>query len=64
MSQAPSPRSKRTMEWSTRMYLPGTYTLVDHSLGRLEKGAAGQLWVEGPENPEIFHSTSAGAPGH
>jgi nitrite reductase (NO-forming) len=34
--------------------VPGTYTLVDHSLGRLEKGAAGQIVVDGPADPEIF----------
>src|SRR5204862_6452883 len=34
--------------------VPGTYTLVDHSLSRLEKGAAGQLVVEGPDNPAVF----------
>ena len=40
------------VEFQTQV--PGTYTLVDHSLGRLEKGAAGQLVVEGPANPDIF----------
>jgi nitrite reductase (NO-forming) len=34
--------------------VPGTYSIVDHSLGRLEKGAAGQIVVDGPANPEIF----------
>lgn len=34
--------------------VPGTYTLVDHSIERLEKGAAGQLIVEGPDKPEVF----------
>jgi len=34
--------------------VPGTYTIVDHSLGRLEKGAAGQIVVDGPANPDIF----------
>ena len=46
--------------------VPGTYTLVDHSLGRLEKGAAGQIVVEGLENESVFHvvhgSTNGG--GH
>lgn len=36
--------------------VPGTYLLVDHALGRTWKGAAGQLVVEGPENPEVFTS--------
>ena len=30
---------------------PARYTLVDHSLGGMEKGAAGQIVVEGPEQP-------------
>jgi nitrite reductase (NO-forming) len=34
--------------------VPGTYTIVDHSLGRLEKGAAGQIVVDGPANPQVF----------
>jgi nitrite reductase (NO-forming) len=34
--------------------VPGTYTLVDHSLGRLLKGAAGQLKVSGADAPHIF----------
>jgi len=41
---------------------PGNYTLVDHSLGRLTKGAAGILTVEGDANAEIFNSVSS--PGH
>lgn len=47
--------------------VPGTYTIVDHSLGRLEKGAAAQLVVQGEQNPDVFHpvkSGSAGAGGH
>lgn len=41
--------------------VPGTYILVDHSLGRLKKGAAGYLEVEGPPNPAIFQSIKAGS---
>ena len=37
-----------------KLEVPGTYILVDHSLSRLQKGAAGFLVVEGPENPDIF----------
>jgi nitrite reductase (NO-forming) len=33
---------------------PGDYVLVDHSLGRLAKGAAAILHVEGPASPEIY----------
>src|SRR5205823_6073729 len=34
--------------------VPGTYSIVDHSLRRMEKGAAAQIMVDGPEQPEIF----------
>lgn len=34
--------------------VPGTYTFVDHAIFRLDKGAAGQIVVEGPEAPEIY----------
>jgi nitrite reductase (NO-forming) len=34
--------------------VPGTYNIVDHSLGRMEKGAAAQIVINGPANPEIF----------
>ncbi|HEZ2923501.1 TPA: nitrite reductase, copper-containing [Neisseria meningitidis] len=35
--------------------IPGSYTLVDHSIFRaFNKGALGQLKVEGEENPEIM----------
>lgn len=36
--------------------VPGRYVLVDHALGRAEKGLAGYLNVAGEENPEIFES--------
>ncbi len=38
-----------------KLEVPGNYVLVDHSLGRLEKGLAGILEVEGPANPEVFN---------
>lgn len=47
--------------------VPGTYAIVDHSLGRLEKGAAAQIVVNGEANAEIFHpihSGSGGSGGH
>ncbi|MBI4494672.1 MAG: nitrite reductase, copper-containing [Chloroflexi bacterium] len=52
-----------------KVEVPGTYILVDHSLGRLEKGAAGYLEVEGAENPAVFQTLSsppgsAAASGH
>jgi nitrite reductase (NO-forming) len=34
--------------------VPGDYKLVDHSLGRLLKGAVGTLHVEGRDNPDVF----------
>jgi nitrite reductase (NO-forming) len=39
--------------------VPGRYTLVDHALSRAERGLAGLLVVDGPENPEIYHPSSA-----
>lgn len=45
--------------------IPGRYILVDHSLARLERGLAGFLYVEGEENPAIFHSDGeASGAGH
>jgi nitrite reductase (NO-forming) len=41
---------------------PGNYTLVDHSLGRMTKGAVGVLTVEGDANPDIFNVVTS--PGH
>ena len=38
--------------------VPGTFTIVDHSLSRLEKGAAGQLVSAGPANPDVFSQIS------
>jgi nitrite reductase (NO-forming) len=43
--------------------VPGNYSLVDHSLGRSMKGAAGMLHVEGPDNSEIFNSIEPGNGG-
>ena len=42
--------------------VPGTYTLVDHSLGRVSKGAAGTIVVEGEENPDVFEVIAPAAP--
>jgi nitrite reductase (NO-forming) len=39
--------------------VPGRYILVDHALSRMERGLAGYLYVEGDENPDVFHSESA-----
>ncbi|VVM07361.1 copper-containing nitrite reductase [Methylacidimicrobium tartarophylax] len=43
--------------------IPGRYILVDHSLGRLQKGAVGFLDVEGEPNPQVFQSFKAGSVG-
>ncbi|MCC6626137.1 MAG: nitrite reductase, copper-containing [Chloroflexi bacterium] len=37
-----------------KLEVPGRYVLVDHSLGRLQKGNVGYLDVEGPPNPRVF----------
>lgn len=37
-----------------KLQVPGRYVLVDHALSRVERGLAGWLDVEGPENTEIF----------
>ena len=37
-----------------RLLVPGTYTLVDHSIFRTERGAAGLLNVEGSDAPDIY----------
>jgi nitrite reductase (NO-forming) len=34
--------------------VPGRYILVDHALSRLERGLAGYLYVDGPDNPTVF----------
>jgi nitrite reductase (NO-forming) len=37
-----------------KLEVPGNYILVDHALSRVERGLAGILTVEGPENPTVF----------
>jgi nitrite reductase (NO-forming) len=44
--------------------VPGRYILVDHALARLQRGLAGFLIAEGPENPEIYHGTPTDGSGH
>jgi len=36
--------------------VPGTYTLVDHSIFRIDKGAVGFLKVKGPPRPDLYDS--------
>ncbi|RPJ19699.1 MAG: nitrite reductase, copper-containing [Chloroflexi bacterium] len=44
--------------------VPGNYILVDHALARLQRGLAGFLIAEGPENPEIYNGTPMPGSGH
>lgn len=44
-----------------RVEVPGTYVLVDHSIFRTDRGALGQLVVEGPERPEIYRVKQRGS---
>lgn len=37
-----------------RLEVPGRFVLVDHALSRAERGLAGYLMVDGPENKDIF----------
>lgn len=45
-----------------KMLVPGTYTLVDHAIFRLEKGAVGYLNVAGKARPDIYQGTEPPAP--
>lgn len=47
-----------------RVEVPGTYTLVDHSFFRIDRGALGQLVVEGQARPEIYHLKKRGSRGN
>jgi nitrite reductase (NO-forming) len=40
-----------------QVQVPGRYILVDHALSRMERGLAGYLYVEGADQPDIFHGT-------
>jgi nitrite reductase (NO-forming) len=37
------------------LQVPGRYLFVDHALSRLERGLAGYLYADGPDNPAVFH---------
>lgn len=41
-----------------QLQVPGRYILVDHALARLQRGLAGYLIVDGPDNPEVFNGTT------
>jgi nitrite reductase (NO-forming) len=40
---------------------PGTYVFVDHSMSHMDKGAMGQLIVDGSPNPDIFNGQPTSA---
>ena len=44
--------------------VPGRYILVDHALSRMERGLAGFLVVEGPDNHEVYEGTETEGSGH
>ena len=44
--------------------VPGTYVIVDHALQRTTEGAAGQIVVEGPANPDVFNGITSGPVVH
>ena len=46
------------------LQVPGRYILVDHALSRLERGLAGYLMVDGPEDPAVFQGTIISGSGH
>jgi nitrite reductase (NO-forming) len=60
------PGGASIVEFKTEV--PGNYILVDHALSRVEKGLAGVLQVDGPENVAVFKdydpARSAQAMGH
>lgn len=47
-----------------QLQIPGRYILVDHALARLQRGLAGYLIVDGPENKEIFDGVPVPGSGH
>jgi nitrite reductase (NO-forming) len=47
-----------------KLDVPGSFTLVDHALSRMERGLVGVLHVEGPANPEIFDGKMEPGSGH
>lgn len=47
-----------------KVEVPGRYILVDHALSRLQRGLAGYLIVDGPDQPEIFNGTPTSGSGH
>jgi nitrite reductase (NO-forming) len=46
------------------LQVPGRYILVDHALARMQRGLAGFMIVDGPDNPEIINGTMTAGSGH
>lgn len=44
------------------LVVPGTYTLVDHAIFRLDSGGVGFLNVSGPQNPGVYASAEPPSP--
>ena len=44
-----------------KVEVPGDFTIVDHSIFRINKGALGRLHVEGDERPDILKKISGGS---
>merc|ERR1712224_322065 len=38
------------------LHVPGTYTLIDHSIFRIDKGAVGMMKCKGSPRPDIYDS--------
>lgn len=45
-----------------KMVVPGTYTIVDHAIFRLDKGAVGFLNVSGEQNKDVYTSSEPPRP--
>jgi len=37
--------------------VPGTFTIVDHSIWRIDKGCVGFIQVEGETRPDLFYAS-------
>eukprot|EP00053_Salpingoeca_punica_P025317 m.16802 g.16802 ORF g.16802 m.16802 type:complete len:358 (-) comp7727_c0_seq1:1786-2859(-) len=48
------------VEWDTSV--PGNYTMIDHSIFRIEKGAIGFIKVQGEARPDIYDSVDRPTP--
>jgi len=46
------------------LQVPGRLILVDHSLSRMERGLAGFIMVEGPDNHEVYEGVPTSGSGH